>query len=195
MKGFNFKKQVNKYIFYFIVLLSSGCSITNQVLISDEELSLNHEMSNSKLFNDNFRMSGKFVIFLDDKGFSGSLLWLSKNNQDLLKIFNPFNTPIATVNLNYDKDKINFKSNLSEDKKNTNELLRKIFVNKENITSLKDLLVNPPSTLAYQNEVNTSIGQWDVKIEGLSKNKKVPQKIFLKKDNISLKLIIKEWQD
>lgn len=152
-------------------------------------------MSNSKLFNDNFRMSGKFVIFLDDKGFSGSLLWLSKNNQDLLKIFNPFNTPIATVNLNYDKDKINFKSNLSEDKKNTNELLRKIFVNKENITSLKDLLVNPPSTLAYQNEVNTSIGQWDVKIEGLSKNKKVPQKIFLKKDNISLKLIIKEWQD
>ncbi len=195
MKGFNFKKQVNKFIFYFIVLLSSGCSITNQVLISDEELSLNHEMSNSKLFNDNFRMSGKFVIFLDDKGFSGSLLWLSKNNQDLLKIFNPFNTPIATVNLNYDKDKINFKSNLSEDKKNTNELLRKIFVNKENITSLKDLLVNPPSTLAYQNEVNTSIGQWDVKIEGLSKNKKVPQKIFLKKDNISLKLIIKEWQD
>ncbi len=195
MKGFNFKKQVNKFIFYFIVLLSSGCSITNQVLISDEELSLNHEMSNSKLFNDNFRMSGKFVIFLDDKGFSGSLLWLSKNNQDLLKIFNPFNTPIATVNLNYDKDKIKFKSNLSEDKKNTNELLRKIFVNKENITSLKDLLVNPPSTLAYQNEVNTSIGQWDVKIEGLSKNKKVPQKIFLKKDNISLKLIIKEWQD
>ena len=195
MKGFNFKKQVNKFIFYFIVLLSSGCSITNQVLISDEELSLNHEMSNTKLFNDNFRMSGKFVIFLDDKGFSGSLLWLSKNNQDLLKIFNPFNTPIATVNLNYDKDKIKFKSNLSEDKKNTNELLRKIFVNKENITSLKDLLVNPPSTLAYQNEVNTSIGQWDVKIEGLSKNKKVPQKIFLKKDNISLKLIIKEWQD
>ena len=82
----------------------TGCASINQIF-SSKDLSKN---SNPTTAQQNFSMNGKFIIFIKDKGFTGSLLWNSQDNQDTIKVFSPFNSLLATIKLNNISNQIRF---------------------------------------------------------------------------------------
>ena len=181
------------HLFLFSIL--SSCATLNQVFSPSEDQKPQVSKIESTQIIQDFVLNGKFVIFIGDKGFSGSLLWNSKDKLDTIKIFSPFNSPIATIKLNNMNDQIIFELNENDDRVNTKKILNEIFIEEKNIFNLRSLLINPPLTLTEKNKVDMNINKWKVRLENLYENKRIPQTMKFKKNDISLKLVITKWMN
>ena len=180
---------------FFLFSILSGCATLNQVFsLSKDQKPQVSKIESTEIIQD-FVLNGKFVIFIGDKGFSGSLLWNSKDKLDTIKIFSPFNSPIATIKLNNMNDQIIFELNENNDRVNTKKILNEIFIEEKNIFNLRSLLINPPLTLTEKNKVDMNINKWKVRLENLYENKRIPQTMKFKKNDISLKLVITKWMN
>ena len=181
------------HLFLFSIL--SSCATLNQVFsLSKDQKPQVSKIESTEIIQD-FVLNGKFVIFIGDKGFSGSLLWNSKDKLDTIKIFSPFNSPIATIKLNNMNDQIIFELNENDDRVNTKKILNEIFIEEKNIFNLRSLLINPPLALTEKNKVDMNINKWKVRLENLYENKRIPQTMKFKKNDISLKLVITKWMN
>lgn len=181
------------HLFLFSIL--SSCATLNQVFSPSKDQKPQVSKIESTEIIQDFVLNGKFVIFIGDKGFSGSLLWNSKDKLDTIKIFSPFNSPIATIKLNNINDQIIFELNESDHRVNTKKILNEIFIEEKNIFNLRSLLINPPLALTEKNKVDMNIKKWKVRLENLYENKRVPQIMKFKKNDISLKLVITKWMN
>ena len=181
------------HLFLFSIL--SSCATLNQVFSPSKDQKPQVSKIESTENIQDFVLNGKFVIFIGDKGFSGSLLWNSKDKLDTIKIFSPFNSPIATIKLNNMNDQIIFELNENDDRVNTKKILNEIFIEEKNIFNLRSLLINPPLTLTEKNKVDMNINKWKVRLENLYENKRIPQTMKFKKNDISLKLVITKWMN
>ena len=181
------------HLFLFSIL--SSCSTLNQVFSPSKDQKPKASKIESSQVVQDFVLNGKFVIFLGDKGFSGSLLWNSKDKLDTIKIFSPFNSPIATIKLNNIDDQIIFELNENNNQINTKKFLNKIFIEEKNIFTLRRLLINPPLELLEKNKVDMNINKWKIRLENLYENKRIPQIMKFKKNDISLKLVITKWMN
>ena len=181
------------HLFLFSIL--SSCATLNQVFSPSKDQKPQVSKIESTEIIQDFVLNGKFVIFIGDKGFSGSLLWNSKDKLDTIKIFSPFNSPIATIKLNNMNDQIIFELNENDDRVNTKKILNEIFIEEKNIFNLRSLLINPPITLTEKNKVDMNINKWKVRLENLYENKRIPQTMKFKKNDISLKLVITKWMN
>ena len=169
----------------------SSCATLNQVFSpSKNQNPKNSKIASTQVAQD-FIMNGKFVIFIKDKGFSGSLLWKSKEKLDTIKIFSPFNSLIATIKLNNINDQIIFE--LNDNKVITKKFLNEIFIEEKNIFTLRRLLINPPQEFIKKNKVELNINKWKVRLENRYENTRIPQTMKFKKNDISLKLVITKW--
>ena len=77
-----------RHLILFIGLLgAAGCAS----LSSNSET---YDILNAKIDRteeiEGFNFTGKFVTFINDKGFSGNLAWDSNPNNDFVKIYNCF---------------------------------------------------------------------------------------------------------
>ena len=175
----------------FLFSMFTGCASINQIF-SSKDLSKNNNPTTAQ---QNFSMNGKFIIFIKDKGFTGSLLWNSQDNQDTIKVFSPFNSLLATIKLNNISNQIRFEVNNKDSQENTKKILNKIFIEEKNIFTLRKLLLNPPVNLRSDNTVDIKLNEWDIRLEGLYGNKKIPDTVRFKKNEVSLKLLVKKWVD
>ena len=179
----------------FLFLILSSCATLNQVFSPSKDQKPQVSKIESTENIQDFVLNGKFVIFIGDKGFSGSLLWNSKDKLDTIKIFSPFNSPIATIKLNNMNDQIIFELNENNNRVNTKKILNEIFIEEKNIFNLRSLLINPPLTLTEKNKVDMNVNKWKVRLENLYENKRIPQTMKFKKNDISLKLVITKWMN
>ena len=179
----------------FLFSLLSSCATLNQVFSPSKDQKPKASKIESSQVVQDFVLNGKFVIFLGDKGFSGSLLWNSKDKLDTIKIFNPFNSPIATIKLNNINDQIILELNENNNQINTKKFLNEIFIEEKNIFTLRSLLINPPQTLIEKNKVDLNINKWEIRLENLYENNRIPQIMKFKKNDISLKLVITKWMN
>ena len=185
-----------KLVFHlFLFSILSSCATLNQVFSPSKDQKPKASKIESSQVVQDFVLNGKFVIFLGDKGFSGSLLWNSKDKLDTIKIFNPFNSPIATIKLNNINDQIIFELNENNNQINTKKFLKKIFIEEKNIFTLRRLLINPPLALIEKNKVDMNINKWKIRLENLYEDKRIPQTMKFKKNDISLKLVITKWMN
>ncbi len=92
-------------------------------------------------------------------------------------------------------DQIIFELNENDDRVNTKKILNEIFIEEKNIFNLRSLLINPPLTLTEKNKVDMNINKWKVRLENLYENKRIPQTMKFKKNDISLKLVITKWMN
>ena len=189
--SFLFSLKLLFHLFLFSIL--SSCATLNQVFSPSKDQKPQVSKIESTENIQDFVLNGKFVIFIGDKGFSGSLLWNSKDKLDTIKIFSPFNSPIATIKLNNINDQIIFELNKNDHQINTKRILKEIFIEEKNIFNLRSLLINPPLTLTEKNKVDMNINKWKVRLENLYENKRIPQTMKFKKNDISLKLVITKW--
>lgn len=171
----------------------SSCATFNQIFSPTKDQNPKVSKIASTQVGKDFIMNGKFVIFIKDKGFSGSLLWKSKDKLDTIKIFSPFNSLIATIKLNNINDQIIFE--LNDNKVITKKFLNEIFIEEKNIFTLRRLLIKPPLALIEKNEVDLNINKWKVRLENRYKDKRIPQTMKFKKNGISLKLVITKWMN
>lgn len=179
------------HLFLFSIL--SSCATLNQVFSPSKDQKPKASKIESTQVIQDFVLNGKFVIFLGDKGFSGSLLWNSKDKLDTINIFSPFNSPIATIKLNNINDQIIFE--LNDNKVITKKFLNEIFIEEKNIFTLRRLLINPPQEFIKKNKVELNINKWKVRLENRYENKRIPQTMKFKKNDISLKLVITKWMN
>ena len=183
------------HLFLFSIL--SSCATLNQVFSPSKDQKPKVSKIESSQVVQDFVLNGKFVIFVGDKGFSGSLLWSSKDKLDTIKIFNPFNSLIATIKLNNINDQIFFELNENDNDNqiSTKQILNEIFIEEKNIFTLRRLVINPPLELIEKNKVDMNINKWKIKLENLYENKRIPKIMKFKKNDISLKLIITKWMN
>ena len=68
-------------------------------------------------------------------------------------------------------------------------------IEEKNIFTLRRLLINPPLELLEKNKVDMNINKWKIRLENLYENKRIPQIMKFKKNDISLKLVITKWMN
>ena len=173
----------------------SSCATLNQIFSPTKDQNPKISKIDSTEIVQDFTMKGKFVIYIKNKGFSGSLLWSSYGEEDIIKIFSPFNSMIATIKLNNINEQIKFELSDNDKRANTKKFLNKIFIEEKNIFTLRSLLINPPSTLRQKNKVDIAMNKWKIELENLYDNKRIPKKMKFKKDDISLKIVVTKWMD
>ena len=144
-------------ILIFCLLLTSGCAY---ITTNSDSPPILKEAIPYKGLIENFKFTGKFVIFIDDKGFSGSLTWDSNDKRDYVKIYNPFSSLIASITLKYPE---------------------------------KKFLVNPPTNISKDREIDVNFDGWDIRYIGLHPQGQTAQTTIFKKNNISIKIFINKW--
>jgi len=177
-------------ILIFCLLLTSGCAY---ITTNSDSPPILKEAIPYKGLIENFKFTGKFVIFIDDKGFSGSLTWDSNDKRDYVKIYNPFSSLIASITLKYPEKKIDLQVMDKNNQANTDQTLKKIFLAEENIFTLKKFLVNPPTNISKDGEIDVNFDGWDIRYIGLHPQGQTAQTTIFKKNNISIKIFINKW--
>ena len=177
-------------ILIFCLLLTSGCAY---ITTNSDSPPILQEAIPYKGLIENFKFTGKFVIFIDDKGFSGSLTWDSNDKRDYVKIYNPFSSLIASITLKYPEKKIDLQVMDKNNQANTDQMLKKIFLAEENIFTLKKFLVNPPTNISKDREIDVNFDGWEIRYIGLHPQGQTAQTTIFKKNNISIKIFINKW--
>lgn len=147
---------------------------------------------------DNFNklsLSAKITLFIEKKGFSGKLIWLSKDNKSNVSILNPFNSVVARIYLDKNNNSLKI-SNLSKNKKEVESIIRKFFGDKETVFIIEEMIKKPPSQLTNENNVALSYKDWLINYEGIKVKDGIsfPKKIELNKNEISLRIFIVDWK-
>ena len=94
-----------RHLILFIGLLgAAGCASLSS---NSETYDILDAKFDRKEEIEGFNFTGKFVTFINDKGFSGSLAWDSNPNNDFVKIYNPFNSLVAVITLKHNEKKDN----------------------------------------------------------------------------------------
>jgi len=183
-----------KFICIFISFFLVSCASVDknqpeQVLYKDYSKQTN--VNNSQ----NFQLSAKITLFIEKKGFTGRLIWITNDGKSNISILNPFNSVISKIYLNKYDNSIKI-SNLSSNKSEIERLIKKVFGNKETVFILEQMIKNPPDQLTNKKNVTLSYNDWLVDYEGLNKkeNKRFPKYIELNKNEITLKIYIVDWK-
>ena len=64
-------------------------------------------------------------------------------------------------------------------------------VSRETCNELESLI----SLIQEKNKVDMNINEWKIRLENLYENKRIPQTMKFKKNDISLKLVITKWMN
>ena len=143
----------------------------------------------------NLAFSAKITLFVEKKGFTGKLIWDTKNGKSIITILNPFNSVVSKVYLDKSKNSLKI-SSLSKNKKEIEDTIRQIFGNKQNVFILEKIIMCPPAQLTSKKNVTLSYADWKVDYEGVieKENKFFPKYIELNKNKITLKIYIIKWK-
>jgi outer membrane biogenesis lipoprotein LolB len=139
----------------------------------------------------NFLLTGKFSLFIKEKGLSGRIQWLSKDGNDTIEIFDPFNSTIAKIYLTKSPKNISFTTPSSSQSKETEKFIRNIFGTSNNIFMLRKFLLSPPIELSNNQNVSINFNGWVIRFKGIYDNiRKISKTVEYTKGNLSLKIFI-----
>jgi outer membrane biogenesis lipoprotein LolB len=183
-----------KFICILISFFLASCASVDK---TQPEIISYKDYSSQSNINDfaNLSFSAKITLFVEKKGFTGKLIWNTKNGKSSITILNPFNSIISKVYLNKSNNSIKI-SNLSKNKNEIEGIIRQIFGNKQNIFILERIIMSPPAQLKSKNNISLSYENWKVDYEGTmeKENKSFPKYIELNKNKITLKIYIINWK-
>ena len=183
-----------KFICILISFLLVSCASIDK---TQPEIVSYKDYSNQNNINDsvNLAFSAKITLFVEKKGFTGKLIWNTKNDKSSITILNPFNSVISKVYLDKSNNSLKI-SNLSNNKNEIEDIIRQIFGNKQNVFILERIIMSPPAQLTSKNNVSLFYEDWKVDYEGTmeKENKSLPKYVELNKNKITLKIYIINWK-
>jgi len=181
-------------IFTLFILFLTGCSLP--YLNRDVEI-LSYEEYKDALptkITNKFKLNGKLSLFINKKGQTGKVLWDFKNDKDFIHILTPFNTKIAEITLLESEKKVTLKFS-NNNNQDSEELISKIFGNKESIFLLKEFITSPPQQLLNMDNIQIKYGNWNIFYKGkmVVGGRLLPKIIEFEKNNIGLKIFVSDW--
>ena len=176
-------------LFLFPIII--GCANIQQ---SKNDIQLNYSDYKKKLDASeikNFKLSGKISLYVNKKGLSGRMQWVSVNGNDIIEIYDPFNSIVAKISFTEYPRKFSFKPSSSSQSKEAKNIVKHIFTNNDNIFTLKKFLLFPPTELSDNQNVSINFNNWTIRFSGIHNiDHKTPKIVEYTKDNISLKIFI-----
>ncbi|EAV46931.1 hypothetical protein MB2181_02620 [Methylophilales bacterium HTCC2181] len=181
-----------RHLILFIGLLgAAGCASLSS---NSETYDILDAKFDRKEEIEGFNFTGKFVTFINDKGFSGSLAWDSNPNNDFVKIYNPFNSLVAVITLKHNEKKVDLQIVGKNSRANTGQMLKKIFIEEKNIFTLKKFLINPPGNLSKEENIDVNFDGWKIRYRGRHNQGPTAETTLFEKNNISIKIFINKWE-
>ena len=172
-----------------------GCANIHQ---SKNDIPLNYNEYKEKLEAakiKSFRLSGKIFLYVNEKGLSGRMRWVSLNGNDTVEIYDPFNSIVAKISLDESTRNVSFDSISPSHSKETKNVIKHIFGSSDNIFILKKFLLSPPSELSENQSVSIDFDDWIIKFSGiLDTNHRVSKIVEYNKGNITFKIFINQLE-
>lgn len=179
----------------FLLPIIFGCANIHQ---PKNDIPLNYseykkDLEASKIKS--FRLSGKILLYVNEKGLSGRIRWLSLNGNDTVEIYDPFNSIIAKISLIESTRNVSFKSISPSHSNETKNVINHIFGSSDNIFILKKFLLSPPSELSENQSVSIDFDEWTIKFSGiLDTNHRTSKIVEYNKGSITLKIFINQLE-
>ena len=172
------------------LLLLAGCA--NVFINKDtQEITYNEYLNNlPKDALENFKATAKFNFYEEDKVISGKINWSSKNNKDIILIFNPFNGIEAKIELDLILKNQNIKLATDQAK---NKKLNSFLEKNQNLFLMRKFIANPPLRFSSQTKTLIKYENWDIIFEEINPDKTV-KTIKFKQRNIELVLEFVSWK-
>ena len=175
-------------IILFLLPIIIGCAniqkSKNDITLNYSEYKKSLEISEVK----SFLITGKISLFFKEKGLSGRIRWLSKDGNDTIEIYDPFNSIIAKISLTESPKNISFLP--PSQSKETKNIIKNIFGSSGNIFILKKFLLSPPAELSHNKSVSINFDNWIIRFSGIHDS--IPKTVEYTKGNISLKIFIND---
>jgi outer membrane lipoprotein LolB len=150
-----------------------------------------------------FSMQGRIGVQTNGKGFSGSLQWQHTNTEDNIDLYSPLGSQVASIKKNSDQVTLTDSSGKRFSAADAETLTQETLGWKLPLTGLSDWSIGRPTQSTIQSSswneqgLLTNLDQdgWKIEYDNYAQQGAymLPGKIFLKSDQLNLKLLVEKW--
>jgi outer membrane lipoprotein LolB len=150
-----------------------------------------------------FSMQGRFGVQTNGKGFSGSLQWQHNNAEDNIDLYSPLGSQVASIKKTPDQVTLTDSSGKRFSAADAETLTQETLGWKLPLTGLSDWSIGRPTQSTIQSSswneqgLLTNLDQdgWKIEYDNYAQQGAymLPGKIFLKSDQLNLKLLVEKW--
>lgn len=152
-----------------------------------------------------FSIQGRIGVQTNGKGFSGSLQWQHTNAEDDINLYSPLGSQVASIKKTPDQVTLTDSSGKSFSAADAETLTQETLGWKLPLTGLADWSIGRPTQSPIQNStwneqgLLTNLNQdgWKIEYDNYEQQGAymLPGKIFLKSDQLNLKLLVEKWSN
>ena len=150
-----------------------------------------------------FSMQGRIGVQTNGKGFSGSLQWQHNSAEDDINLYSPLGSQVASIKKTPDQVVLKDSSGKNFSATDAETLTQETLGWKLPLTGLADWAIGRPTKSPVQNStwneqgLLTNLNQdgWKIEYDNYEQQGAymLPGKIFLKSDQLNLKLLVEKW--
>ncbi|HEY9210523.1 MAG TPA: lipoprotein insertase outer membrane protein LolB [Methylotenera sp.] len=150
-----------------------------------------------------FSIQGRIGVQTNGKGFSGSLQWQHNNAEDIIDLYSPLGSQVASIKKTADQVTLTDSSGKSFSAADAETLTQQTLGWKLPLTGLSDWSIGRPTQSPIQSSswneqgLLTNLDQdgWKIEYDNYAQQDAymLPGKIFLKSDKLNLKLLVEKW--
>lgn len=170
---------------------------------SKDAISLNTQHLNSLKSIASFEVKGRIGIQTNPKGFSGSLIWQHSANGDDIALFSPLGSQLASIKRSSTNIILIDGNGNSYSAVDAETLTQNVLGWQLPLTGLTDWVLGSPSAAPIKHSVWNAQGQlthleqdgWNIEYDNYQQQGAyiLPGKIYLKSEQLNLKLLIEKW--
>ena len=150
-----------------------------------------------------FTMQGRIGVQTNGKGFSGSLQWQHSNSEDNIDLYSPLGSQVASIKKTPDQVTLEDSSGKRFSAVDAETLTQETLGWRLPLTGLVDWAIGRPTQSPIQNSswneqgllINLEQDGWKIEYGNYEQQGTymLPGKIFLKSDQLNLKLVVEKW--
>lgn len=152
-----------------------------------------------------FSVQGRIGVQTNNKGFSGGLQWQHRSTEDDISLYSPLGSQVASITKTADQVVLKDSSGNSFSAVDAETLTQQTLGWKLPLTGLADWSIGRPTQSPIQSSnwneqgllTNLEQDGWKIEYDNYQQQGAymLPGKIFLKSDQLNLKLLVEKWNN
>jgi len=152
-----------------------------------------------------FSVQGRIGVQTNNKGFSGGLQWQHRSTEDDISLYSPLGSQVASITKTADQVVLKDSSGNSFSAVDAETLTQQTLGWKLPLTGLADWSIGRPTQSPIQSSnwneqgllTNLEQDGWKIEYDNYQQQGAymLPGKIFLKSDQLNLKLLVEQWNN
>lgn len=205
IQSITLKGRLRQAFVYAAVLAMFGCATTTPKPPADaqaQHLYVNHIAALANI--QTFAIKGRIGIQTNPKGFSGSLQWQHSPDTDNIALYSPLGSQVAGISKNTSQITLIDAGGHSYSAESAEALTQMTLGWSLPLAGLSDWALGRPTKSPIKNKTLDAEGRlanleqdgWKIEYSDYQSHDSytLPGKIFLKSEQLNLKLLIEEWQ-